>query len=98
MNQVNQNAKRDRQWCAQKKTVCVGGGGGGWAKGHFHGREKGGNRRGAPYASSGIDLSLSSVWHASLALPSPEAERNYTGLANALLANVLFDSERLRLN
>lgn len=28
------------------------------------------------------------------ALPSPEAERNYTGLANALLADVLFDSKK----
>ena len=28
------------------------------------------------------------------ALPSPEAERNYTGLANALLADVLFYSKK----
>lgn len=28
------------------------------------------------------------------ALLSPEAERNYTGLANALLADVLFDSKK----
>lgn len=27
-------------------------------------------------------------------LLSPEAERNYTGLANALLADVLFDSKK----
>lgn len=89
MNQVNLYAKRDRQWCAQKKTARGGGA--------FYGRESGWKSSGGSPTHHRPSTYLFRVF-GTQALPSPEAERNYTGLANALLADVLFDSKRLRLN
>lgn len=83
---------------AKKDRVCVGGSGErGWAEGRFYGGERGWKSSGGRPTHHRPSTYLFRVF-GTQAFPSPEAERNYTGLANALLADVLFDSKRLRLN
>ena len=63
------------------------------AEGRFYGRESGWKSSGGRRKHHRPSTYLFRVF-GTQALPSPEAERNYTGLANALLADVLFDSKK----